>query len=337
MIDVSLEDLSTQLHQLAVDTAFSGVFRIDDADRTVTKAFGFADRRFSVPNTPSTLFAIASGTKSITALAVLALIEEGVLAFDTTARSLLGDDLPLIDDRVTVEQLLTHRSGIGDYLDEDELEDNDFVLSIPVHRLVDANSYLQVLGGYPQVFEPGAGFAYNNSGYVVLAILAERVAGRAYHQLAADRVLVQAGMHRSGFVRSDDVPAHAATGHIKVDGTQTNTLHMPLLGVGDGGLYSSADDIASFWAAFSSGRIVSTRMVERAVQPRPAIEGLRYGMGFWMPADGPAIQMEGADPGVSFRSTHDKMGSRTVTVMSNTGDGAWPLVTHAERAWWPSR
>lgn len=150
MDDVSLDDLDAQLHQVAVDTAFSGIFRIDDAERTVTKAYGFADRRFSVPNTPSTLFAIASGTKSITALAVLALIEDGVLSFDTTARSLLGDDLPLIDDRVTVEQLLTHRSGIGDYLDEGELEDNDYVLAIPVHRLGDANSYLAVLGGFPR-------------------------------------------------------------------------------------------------------------------------------------------------------------------------------------------
>ena len=337
MDDVSLDDLDAQLHQVAVDTAFSGIFRIDDAERTVTKAYGFADRRFSVPNTPSTLFALASGTKSITALAVLALIEDGVLSFDTTARSLLGDDLPLVDDRVTVEQLLTHRSGIGDYLDEGELEDNDYVLAIPVHRLGDANSYLAVLGGFPQVFDPGTGFAYNNSAYVVLAIVAQRASGVPYHQLAADRVLVPAGMHRSGFVRSDDVPADAATGHIDTNGTQTNSLHMPLLGVGDGGLYSSADDIASFWAAITAGRIVSTPMVERAVQPRPATDGFRYGMGFWMPAEGAAVQMEGGDPGVSFRSTHDKMRSRTVTVMSNTGDGAWPLVVHAASAWWPSR
>jgi CubicO group peptidase (beta-lactamase class C family) len=331
-MDVSLDDLSGQLDQQAVETGFSGVFRIDDADRSVTKAYGLADRRFSIPNTPSTLFAIASGTKSITSLALLSLIEDGVLSFDTPARSLLGADLPLIHDRVTVEQLLTHRSGIGDYLDEDQFEGNDYVLPIPTHRLADANSYLEVLGGYPQVFEPGAGWAYNNGAYVVLAIIAERATGVPYHQLATNRVLVPAGMNRSGFVRSDDVPGDAATGHVHATGTQTNTLHMPLLGVGDGGLYSSADDVASFWAALTSGRIVSSTMVERALQPLPAVDGFRYGMGFWMPMEGPTVQMEGSDPGVSFRSTHDPSRARTVTVLSNTGDGAWPLVIHAAKS-----
>jgi CubicO group peptidase (beta-lactamase class C family) len=333
MNDVSLDDLSAQLHQVAVDTTFSGVFRIDEVDRTVTKAYGFADRRFSIPNKDSTIFAVASGTKSITALVVLALIEDGVLSFDTTARSLLGGDLLLIDDRVTVEQLLTHRSGIGDYLDEDELGETDYVLPIPPHRLVDANSYLEVLAGYPQVFEPDSKFAYNNGGYVVLAILAERASGVAYHQLATDRVFVPAGMRRSAFVRSDDVPADAATGHVDADGTRTNSLHMPLLGVGDGGVYTTADDISSFWEEFTAGRIVSRAMVERAVQPRPAIDRFRYGMGFWMPAEGPVVQMEGSDAGVSFRSTHDPVRRRTVTVMSNAGAGAWPLVMHAANAW----
>jgi CubicO group peptidase (beta-lactamase class C family) len=328
-MNVTLDDLCGQLDEQAVETGFSGVFRIDDADRSVTKAYGLADRRFSIPNTPSTLFAIASGTKSITSLTVLSLIEDGVLSFDTPARSLLGTDLPLIDDRVTVEQLLTHRSGIGDYLDEDQLEGNDYVLPIPSHLLADANSYLQVLGGYPQVFDPGTEWAYNNGAYVVLAIIAERATGVPYHQLTTNRVLVPAGMNRSGFVRSDDVPADAATGHVDATGTQTNTLHMPLLGVGDGGLYSSADDVASFWAALTAGRIVSSSMVERALRPLPATDGFRYGMGFWMPMEGPTVQMEGSDPGVSFRSTHDPSLARTVTVLSNTGDGAWPLVAHA--------
>lgn len=338
MDDVSLDDLAAQLDQIATDTAFSGVFRVDDADHTVTKAYGFADRRFSIPNTPSTLFALASGTKSITALVVLGLIEEGALSFDTTARSLLADDLPLIDDRVTVEQLLRHRSGIGDYLDEEEIEPNDYVLRVPVHRLADANSYLEVLDGYPQSFEPDAEFAYNNGGYVVLAILAERASGVPYHQLAADRVLVPAGMHRSGFVRSDDVPRDAATGHVEGTGTRTNSLHMPLLGVGDGGLYSSAGDISSFWAALDKGHIVSPAMVERALQPRPAFEDDQYGLGFWMRTDqNGVVIMEGGDPGVSFRSNHHPGSGRTVTVMSNTGDGAWPVLRHATKAGWPSR
>ena len=75
----------------------------------LAKAYGMADRGHGIPNTVDTRFAIASGTKGLTALAVMSLVEDGTLELATPARSLLGDDLPLIDDDVTVEHLLAHR------------------------------------------------------------------------------------------------------------------------------------------------------------------------------------------------------------------------------------
>lgn len=81
----------------------------------VAKAFGLADRAHEIANTVDTVFAIASGTKGFTALTVMSLVQDGALSLSTTARSVLGGDLPLIDDAVTVEHLLAHRSGIGDY------------------------------------------------------------------------------------------------------------------------------------------------------------------------------------------------------------------------------
>lgn len=332
MNDLSIHSLAAELDRVAIDTKFSGVTRLDDADQCVVAAYGLADRRFAVPNETSTRFALASGTKSVTALIVLSLIEDGTVRFDTTARSLLGGDLPLIDDRVTFEQLLSHRSGIGDYLDEDLFGPTDYTMPLPVHQLVESEDYLAVLGGFPQSFEPGSSFAYNNGGYVVLAILAARAAGMGYHQLAHERVLRPADMTTAEFIRSDDVPGDAATGYLHVEGGQTNTLHMPVRGVGDGGLYATVDDICSLWAAVSDARVVSEDMVEHALRPQPGPDGYRYGMGFWMPADRPVAQMEGADVGVSFRSTHNRATGRTVTIVSNTGEGAWPLLKLAA-AW----
>ena len=101
----------------------------------LSAAYGFADRAHEVRNTVQTQFGIASGTKTLTALTVMSLVERGALALDMTARSLLGDDLPLIADDVTIEQLLAHRSGIGDYFDEDAVGDVvDFVLRVPVYE-----------------------------------------------------------------------------------------------------------------------------------------------------------------------------------------------------------
>ena len=85
---------------------------------------------------------------------------------------------------MTVEHLLAHRSGIGDYLDEDAVESvDDYVLPVPVHRLATTEDYLQVLDGHPQAFPPGERFAYNNGGFVVLALIAERAAGAPFPDL----------------------------------------------------------------------------------------------------------------------------------------------------------
>src|SRR6266540_3011038 len=112
--------LEDSVDQIASETGFSGVVRVDrDGAVQLAKAYGRAHRGHDVANAIDTRFGIASGTKGLTALTVVSLIEEGRLAPTTTARSLLGDDLPLIGDDVTVEHLLAHRSGIGDYLDEE--------------------------------------------------------------------------------------------------------------------------------------------------------------------------------------------------------------------------
>ena len=115
-----MSDLETELDGIAAETAFSGVVRVDRADRVeLARAYRLAHRGYEIPNRVDTRFGIASGTKGLTALTVVSLIEEGLLELSTTARSVLGDDLPLVDDRVTIEHLLSHRSGIGDYLDEE--------------------------------------------------------------------------------------------------------------------------------------------------------------------------------------------------------------------------
>ena len=101
------------IDEIAGRTGFSGVVRVDEADGSAwSGAYGQADRAHGIANTADTIFGLASGGKGFTALTVASLIDEGTLAFDTTARSILGDDLPLIRDDVTVELLLAQASFI---------------------------------------------------------------------------------------------------------------------------------------------------------------------------------------------------------------------------------
>ena len=163
-----MQSLQDAVDEAAERTGFSGVVRLDRAGETeLSAAYGFADRAHGVPNTVETQFATASGTKTLTALAVMSLVERGALTLGTTARSLLGTDLPMIADDVTIEQLLAHRSGIGDYLDEDAGHQmDDYVMPGPVHTLADSNDYQPMLDGHRQSFDPYARFAYNNAGFV---------------------------------------------------------------------------------------------------------------------------------------------------------------------------
>jgi CubicO group peptidase (beta-lactamase class C family) len=325
--------LAKELDDLVSASSFSGVVRVDrGGDVAFAKAYGFAHRALEIPNETDTRFAIASGVKGMTALTVTSLVEDGTIGLATTARSVLGDDLPLIADDVTVEHLLAHRSGIGDYFDEDvETDATAYLLPVPVHQLAETEQYLAVLGGHATKFAAGDRFSYCNGGYVVLALIAERASGIPFHDLVAQRVCEPTGMRDTAFLRSDELPGRAAVGYLAADGLRTNVLHLPVRGSGDGGIYTTAADIRALWAAFFAGEIVSPVSVAEMIRPRSlATENeteneRRYGLGFWLHASTDVVFLEGYDAGVSFRSLHDPRVDLTATVISNWTDGAWPI------------
>lgn len=331
-----MSGLRNELDAIASETTFSGVVRVDCTDGIeVVKAYGLAHRGYGISNEVDTQFAIASGTKGLTALTVVSLIEDGRLDLATPARSVLGPDLPLIGDDVTLEHLLSHRSGIGDYLDEEvDLELTDYLMPVPVHELATTEQYIAALDGHPRKFAPGERFAYSNSGYVVLALIAERASGVPFHDLVRRCVCEPAGMCDTAFLRSDELPGRAALGYLMIDGVwRTNVFHLPVRGNGDGGIYSTAADISSLWKAFFAGQIVSTDWVDNMVRARSDVpsQSMRYGLGFWLHASTDTVMLEGCDAGVSFRTVHDPRSSVTHTVISNTSDGAWPIARYLDQ------
>jgi PPOX class probable F420-dependent enzyme len=288
------DELPTWVDTLIGESRFSGVVRIDQAGETVLeRAAGWAHRAHRAPMTVDTRLAVASGSKAFTALVILSLAADGTLPLTTRARDLLGDDLPLVDDRVTVEHLLAHRSGIGDYLDENAGHQiTDYVMPVPVHTLADSNDYLTVLDGHPQSFAPGERFAYNNAGFVVLAILAERATGDAFVDLVQQRVCRPAGLTDTAYLRSDQLPERTALGYLHADGHRSNVLHLPVRGSGDGGAYTTAADIHRLWTALRQGVVLDQAALTAAWQPRSDVpsESSRYGLGFWLHATGEALR-----------------------------------------------
>jgi CubicO group peptidase (beta-lactamase class C family) len=321
--------MAQAVDSIANETGFAGVVAVDRrGEIEFAKAYGYAHRAYGIPNTVDTRFAIASGSKGLTALTVVSLIEHDALRLSTTARSVLGRDLPLIADDVTVEHLLAHRSGIGDYLDDEAGHAiTDYVLTVPVHELVTTEQYLAVLDGHPAKFAPNERFSYCNGGYVVLALIAERVGGAPFHDLVRRRICAPAGMHDTEYLRADELPERTAV-DLPIDGvSRTNVFHLPVRGNGDGGIYSTVTDISIFWRSLFAGKIVSAGWVAEMVRPRSDAtpQSMRYGLGFWLHPSSDTVMLEGFDAGVSFRSVHDPAANTTHTVISNSSDGAWPI------------
>ena len=320
-----------ELDAAAAAASFSGVVSLQrPGEPLFERAYGLADRRWRIPNTPDTIFAAASGAKTFTALLVMSLVLDGTLALDTTARSLLGADLPEVADDVTVEHLLAHRSGIGDYFDEEELENTEFMMPLPPRSYVNASDYLTTIDGFPTVFAAGERFAYNNGGYVLLAILIERAAGGSYHDLMQDRVIGPAGLVDTTFQRADEPLLRTATGYLEAEGLRNNALHMPLRGVGDGGLFTTTADVRTFWSALLAGRILPTETVAEMTRAHSDVpeENARYGLGFWLHPSADPIRMIGSDAGISFYSVWRPGTEEILTVISNWTDGGWTIVRH---------
>jgi CubicO group peptidase (beta-lactamase class C family) len=227
-------------------------------------------------------------------------------------------------DRVALVRAYGLADGIGDYLDEEAMGDiTDHVLTVPVHTLATTEGFLAVLDGFPTVFPAGDRFACCNGGHVVLALLAEPATGTPFHDLVRMLVTEPAGMVCTGYLRSDALPGDAAVGYLHApdhsDPLRINVLHLPVRGNGDGGVYTTVDDVHVLWSAPFAGRIVDPAWVAAMVRPRSDVpaEHKRYGMGFWLHATRPAVVLEGYDAGVSFRTVHDPVRGRTHTVVSN--------------------
>ena len=165
---------------------------------------------------------VASGAKGFTALTVMRLVEDGLLTLDTRARELLRDDLPLVDDRVTIEQLLAHRSGIGDYLDESE--------AARPRRLPDAGAGAPARHG--RVLPRGARRlpagvrARHRLRLLQRRVRRARAARRAglglpFHDLVQRHVIDRAGLSRTAYLRSDALPGDAALGYL-AEGRRTS-------------------------------------------------------------------------------------------------------------------
>jgi CubicO group peptidase (beta-lactamase class C family) len=322
--------------------AFSGVVSIRQHGAVLyERAAGYADRSNRVANTLDMRFGIASGTKFFTALATGKLIAEGNLSFDTKLSECVALNFPHYSPDITIRHLLTHTSGVPDYLDEEKIMDfENFALAKPCYELKGPRDYLDIFPNEPMKFARGARFSYSNGGYILLGVVIEAITGMRYQSYVEQVIFKAAGMNRSGFFALNQMPEQTAQGYIEGkegEGWRTNIYVLPIVGASDGGAFTTVEDVAKLWRAFWAGEIVPKALVEIYASPFVKAEGegehTWCGHGLWLSERAPQqweVAIEGGDAGVSFKSSVMRDHDLQVTVISNTSRGAWPILEDIE-------
>jgi len=223
---------------------FSGVVLIAQGDRVlVERAFGKADFQHGVPNRVETRFRIASLSKTFTAAAIERLITEGKLTLkDPLSKYVTG--IPN-GDKITVEQLLTHESGIG------ELDAADMYREcLPNAELIER------LRKTPPLFAPGTDSHYSNEGYFLLAMILERVSGMSYETFLQKNIFAPLKLANTGSACQDLPPGPNADGYVPGD-KAASVVPLPFpeaTRVGPGSLYSNASDLNAWLRAVDTNR-----------------------------------------------------------------------------------
>lgn len=323
--------------------SFSGVVMIRRGGEVVhAQGYGLANRAEEIPNRMDTRFGSASGTKTFTAAAVCQLADAGKIDLDAPISAYIREGLPRYDPGVTVHHLLSHTSGIADYLDDD-MSDEDYAALFwryPVYTLRGPADYMPM---FPDgmAFKPGERFVYNNGAYILLALLVETQSGMPYSKYVEDHVFARAGMTDSGFFESDRLPARTALGYLADSGDgfwRTNLFLLPIRGGGDGGAYVTAPDMNKFWDALHGDQLMSAAMRQRmlSIQATDADDPTtHYGYGVWITTDAGATGTAGQvirygaigeDQGVASSSIVLPQHDSIITVISNTKAGpTWAL------------
>ena len=300
-----------ETEKLAKENEFSGVISITQESKTVyQKAFGYADIANKRKNRVDTVFGTASGTKLFTALAIGKLIEQGKLSLEDKAFEIIEYDFPKYSNEVTIEHLLTHTSGIPDYYPDDECDGEKAPkIACSWSELIEPEDYLPIMREDEMMFKPGEGFFYNNSAFILLAYIVAKISGKRYSDFVRDEILLPCGMEKSGFFSFDRLPANTANGYIKIGDTlRTNIYDLPPIGGGDGGMYTTAQDLVKFWDYLLSYKILSKETTEMFIQDKVEAVGEGednfYGYGIWVKKkDGTVSEyITGFDMGVSFNS-----------------------------------
>ena len=262
-----------------IDAVFSGVTSPDapglaalvrtNGQTVFERGYGVRELRSKAKIDAHTNFRLASFTKQFTAMAIMLLVHDGKLHYEETLTELFRD-FPAYGRTITVRNLLNHTSGLPDYEDlMDAVEKAKGPLWSPEKQIQD-DEVLELLKKEKSgKFAPGTGWAYSNSGYVVLGLIVAKGSGKPYGTFLQERIFAPLHMdHTIVYQKGKNEVANRAFGHSKEAGALKETDQSSTSAtLGDGGIYSNLEDLAKWDEALRNHTLLSEKEFQPALAP----------------------------------------------------------------------
>ena len=310
-------DALMQRYDGAVPSA--SVLVVENGKAVVRRSYGFADLGNNVRATPATNYRLASVTKQFTAASILLLAQDGKLSLDDRVKKWLPS-LPAALDSVTLTHFLTHTSGIVDYEDVMPDDTKTQVHDADVLRLLESQD--------STYFKPGTSYKYSNSAYALLALIVQKASGKSFATFLHDRIFAPLDMTNTvAFENGISTVANRAYGYTNKDSSWVQKDQSSTSAVlGDGGIYSSIDDMARWDAALYDSRLLSDESRKLAFTPHTKTNEANVEYGFGWQITGETLWHTGETSG--FRNVIVRYPARhlTIVILSNR-DGPVPHQT----------
>lgn len=333
-IDLYFQELESQ-------DKFSGVVLITQGESHLyAQSYGYASRTWGMRNSLQTKFDTASITKLFTAAATMQLIDQGQLTFDTGVIDFLGLKETTISRHVNVFHLLTHTSGIGDDVEEEDGENYEDLWKLkPNYMVTETVDFLpQFIHKVPN-FPPGQGCRYNNCAFILLGLIIEKISGMPYRDYIRSNIFSRAGMDHSDFYRLDRVHSHIAEGTDpilddkgQIISWKKNIYSFPPVGSPDSGALVTASDLDRFLRAVQAGKLLSPELTKAYLTPqvnyRESDEWITmygHGLMFYLDKNRKLVcyQKDGINAGVSGIIRHFPDWDINIVLLSNMENGVW--------------
>ena len=269
--EISINNIEELFDKYIKLEKFSGTVLIAKNSKILfLKSFGFSNRETNTLNKPDTKFNICSMGKIFTATAIMKLVQEGRLELNVPIKNYLPDFPENNSKIITVHHLLSHTSGLGNYMNR-----NNYYDIIP--QLKTISDHYQLVKNEILQFEPGVKFSYSNSGYIVLGKIIENVSDQSYYDYIREKIFKPLKMEDSEFYLIDQKVPDKAVGYTKTKSGEYKSSLYPIPNpASDGGVYSTALDIFKFDQALHNNLVLSEKYKDKMFSPNLN----DYGYGF---------------------------------------------------------